>query len=86
MKPVSIRELHASTGAYVRKAAKTGEILISDRGRVVAKIVHLAAQPETPYFARRNLTPAFRKLLRDGKLRGGTDSTHLVSDDRQDRV
>jgi hypothetical protein len=45
-----------------------------------------ASRPKTPYFARRKLTPAFRKLLRDGKLRGGTDSTQIISDDRQDRV
>ena len=38
------------------------------------------------YFARRKLTPAYRRLLDSGKLSGGTDSTRTISEDRQDRV
>jgi prevent-host-death family protein len=82
MKTVSIRELHQRTGEYIRKAAKEGEILVTDRGRTVAKIVPQEASPEIPYFARRRLTPGFRKLMKTGKLRGGTDATRIVSEDR----
>ena len=82
MKTITIRELHERTGEYIRKAAETGEIYVTDRGRTVAKIVPEHDQAKTPYFARRKLTPAFRKLMKGGKLRGGADSTLTVSEDR----
>lgn len=82
MKTISIRELHAKTGKYVRGAAQAGEIYITDRGKLVAKIVPQQEPEQTPYFARRKLTVAFRKLMESGKLRGGTDSTQIVSEDR----
>jgi prevent-host-death family protein len=79
MKTISIRELHEKTGQYIRKAAETGGIYVTERGKIVAKIVPQEEQPSTPYFARRKLTPAFEKLLKTGKLRGGVDSTETVS-------
>jgi prevent-host-death family protein len=82
MKTISIRELHAKTGKYVRGAAHAGEIYITDRGKTVAKIVPQHDPGETPYFARRKVTPAFRKLMESGRLRGGTDSTSIVSEER----
>jgi len=82
MKTISIRELHERTGEYVRRAAKDGEIYVTDRGKTVAKIVPQQHAPEVPYFAARQMTPAFRKLMKKGRLRGGTDSTRIVSDDR----
>jgi len=85
MKAISIRELHNKTGEYVRKVAETGEIYVTDHGKTVAKIVPQTEPPRTPYFARRKLTPAFRKLMESGELRGGTDSTRTISEDREDR-
>ena len=82
MKTISIRELHERTGEYVRKAAEAGEIYITDRGKTIAKIVPEEEKPEAPYFARRKLIPGFRKLMKSGKLRGGTDSTIIISEDR----
>ncbi|HOY56981.1 MAG TPA: type II toxin-antitoxin system prevent-host-death family antitoxin [Verrucomicrobiota bacterium] len=85
MKTVSIRELHERTGEYVRQVARSGEIYVTDRGRTVARIVPEHHTPEVPYFARRKLTPAFRKLMEGGKLRGGTDSTQAISEEREER-
>ena len=82
MKTISIRELHEKTGEYVRGVAKTGEIYVTHRGKTVAKIVPQQEPPEVPYFARRKLTPAFRTLMKSGKLRGGADSTRIVAEDR----
>lgn len=39
---------------------------------------------ETPYFARRKLTPQFRAIM--DKLKGGTDSTIIISEDRDRRI
>lgn len=83
MKTISIRELHEKTGSWVRQSVHYGEIEVTDHGKTVARILPQVREPEAPYFARRKLTPAFRKLMESGKLRGGTDSTRLISDDRE---
>ena len=84
MKTISIRELHARTGAYVRKVADAGEICVTDRGKTVAKIVPEQNRPQEPCFARRTLSPRFKAVMH--KLRGGTDSTIPISEDREDRA
>lgn len=82
MKTISIRELHEKTGNWIREAARLGEIHVSDRGRPVARILPEIDQPVKPYFAQRKLRPGFRRLIASGRLRGGTDSTRIVSEDR----
>jgi prevent-host-death family protein len=82
MKTISIRELHAKTGAWVRQTAHYGEIEVTDHGKTVARIVPQVHENAVPYFARRKFTPAFRKLMENGALKGGTDSTLIISDDR----
>ena len=83
MKTISIRELHEKTGEYVRKVAEAGEIYVTDYGKTVARIVPEHEHPEVPYFARRKLSPQFKKIMH--KLKGGTDSTVIISEDREDR-
>ncbi|MGH8100796.1 MAG: type II toxin-antitoxin system Phd/YefM family antitoxin [Chthoniobacterales bacterium] len=83
MKTISIRELHYNTGEWVRKAARFGEILVTERGKTIARILPQAPTPEVPYFSRRKLSPAFRKIMH--QLRGGTDSTQIISEDRDSR-
>ncbi len=82
MKTISIRELHEKTGAWVRQTARHGEIVVSDRGVAVARLVPQAVERPAPYFASRPLSPAFLKLQRSGKVKGGADSTAMVSNDR----
>lgn len=84
MKTISIRELHERTGDLVRQTAHEGEIVITDRGQPIAKIVAHQPPPEVPYFARRKLTPEFEAII--NKLTGGTDSTQMISEDREDHV
>lgn len=85
MKTITIRELHDKTGAWLRKAADMGEIHVTDHGKTIAKIVPQEQEQEVPYFARRKMSPAFAKLMKSGKLRGGTDSTQTISEDRDAR-
>ena len=85
MKTVSLRELHHQTGYWVRESARWGEIQVTDDGRVIAKIVPHTATAEVPYFARRKTSAAFRKLDLSRKLAGGTDSTQIISEDRDSR-
>ena len=86
MKTITIRELHARTGKFVREASRQGEIQVTDRGRVVARIVPQAEPAEVPYFARRKPSAAFKALDESGKTGRGTDSTIAISEDREDRI
>jgi antitoxin (DNA-binding transcriptional repressor) of toxin-antitoxin stability system len=86
MKTISIRELHNSTGKLVRMASRHGEIRVTDRGRVVASIVAPPPETSAPYFSRRKSTAAFKRLDLSGKTGSGTDSTVIISEDRDDRA
>jgi antitoxin (DNA-binding transcriptional repressor) of toxin-antitoxin stability system len=83
MKTITIRELHHNTGQWVREAARFGEIHVTERGTTIARILPQAPTPEIPYFARRKLNPAFRRIMH--RLSGGTDSTRIISEDRDSR-
>ena len=85
MKTVTIGELHRRTGQLVRDASRHGEIRVTDRGRAVARILPQAEGPKTPYFARRKISAAFKRLDDSGKTGRGTDSTISISDERDDR-
>ena len=81
MKSISIRELHQATGQWVRKAAHFGEVQVTERGKVVAKLLPATPQPSVPYFSRRNLVSSFRAA----RLSGGTDATIGISAERDER-
>ena len=79
MKTISIRDLHEQTGRWVRQAS-AGEVYVTERGRLVAKIMPVKPLPEKPYFASPRFTRAFLRYR--SSLRGGTDATEIVSQDR----
>ena len=85
MKAITIRELQARTGKWVRQASEQGEILVTDNGHTVAKLVPERAPEITPHFSRRRLSTRFRRLAASGKLSRGSDSTLVISADREDR-
>jgi prevent-host-death family protein len=84
---VSVRQLHARTGHYLRKASKNQRLIVTDNGKPIIELTPLApeAESEVAYFARRKLLPGFKKLMESGKLRrrpGQRDITDLISEDR----
>lgn len=79
MKTITIRELHEATGRWVRRA-RAGEVYVTERGRLVAKIVGASPRPAKPYFSSPRFTKAF--LAQRKYLRGGTDSTKTISEER----
>jgi prevent-host-death family protein len=83
MKTITIRELHQATGRWVRRAS-AGEVYVTERGRLVAKIVPASPLPAKPFFADPKFTPAF--LANRKHLRGGTDSTRAISEERNREV
>ena len=75
MKTVSIRELHARTGAIVREAAKA-PLQITDRGRVLAII-------QAPSVAAANGVPLPDREAWIAKLpKQKSDAAALIGDDR----
>lgn len=83
MKTITIRELHQETGRWVRQAS-SGDVYVTERGHLIAKIVPAAPPPSKPYFADARYTRAF---LRHGKsLSGGTNVTEIISQDRDREV
>jgi antitoxin (DNA-binding transcriptional repressor) of toxin-antitoxin stability system len=83
MKTISLRELHESTGTWVREAARIGALVITDRGKPIARLEAITTELQINPFLTRKLRPGFAKLR--GKLGGGTDSAQIVSKDRDPR-
>ncbi len=83
MKTISISELQKSTGAWVREAARIGSLIITNRGKPIARIESIGPYLQTNPFRTRKLRPGYSKLF--GKLGGGSDSTLAVSEDRNSR-
>jgi len=80
MKTISIRELHEKTGDWVRRSVTLGAITVTDNGKVIAQIIPVEAKTATNPFAVRKIRKGYARLR--GKLKGGTDSTQSVSEDR----
>ncbi|MBA3963920.1 MAG: type II toxin-antitoxin system prevent-host-death family antitoxin [Chthoniobacterales bacterium] len=80
MKTISIRQLHEKTGEWVRQAEAHEQIIITERGRPIAALAPYTAPARGNRFRERRLLPAYQKLR--GKLSGGTDSSAILSADR----
>lgn len=61
-------------------AARFDELVVTERGRPIATIVPYREPPSGNSFKTRKLRPGYAALL--GRLRGGTDSATIVSEDR----
>jgi antitoxin (DNA-binding transcriptional repressor) of toxin-antitoxin stability system len=70
MKTVGIRELKNGLSKYVREVRKGEEILVTDRGEVVAEL-----RPPTPPEARSPVHPGIAALARRGLLTPGLPGT-----------
>ena len=86
MKTVSLRELRHNAGRWMRGVTAEEQIIVTDRGIPIAKVVHL----DTPVgkrktWADRKLLPGYAAALKAGKLRTKGDSTVYISEDRTSR-
>lgn len=75
MKTISIKQLHARTGHWVR-TAKTTPVIVTDRGERVASLQPLGEPPASVKFAKRDWSKLPSSDL---------DSTDLISADRSGR-
>ncbi|MGN6593425.1 MAG: type II toxin-antitoxin system Phd/YefM family antitoxin [Terriglobales bacterium] len=76
MRSISIRELHINTGRWVRHAARHGAVVVTDRGRVVARL-----QPHSAADLGRPLPDRETAIRSRSRLR--TDSADAVAADRE---
>jgi antitoxin (DNA-binding transcriptional repressor) of toxin-antitoxin stability system len=81
MKTISIRELHARTGAWVRKAVELGAIVVTERGKPLVRLEAVPDAKAVNPFRVRAVRPGYARLR--GKLGRGTDSTAIISEDRE---
>lgn len=81
MKRVSIRQLHETTGKWVRLAKMHEQIIITERGRPIAALAPLRTPAKRNRFHARKLLPAYKKLR--GKIFGGSDSGLILSEERE---
>lgn len=81
---IPIRELHARTGHFVRKAAGNMRVIITDNGKPIAQLQPLGVeaddQPKRPKWKDRVLLPGYAAIMNEPV--GGTDSTQIISEDR----
>ncbi|HTZ20442.1 MAG TPA: hypothetical protein VMC06_06135 [Opitutaceae bacterium] len=76
MKTISIKQLHAETGRWVR-AARKQPLIVTDRGERIASLqAHVPTDPPHPVYTGRN----WSKLPKID-----FDSTKTISDDRDGR-
>lgn len=76
---------------------RRAKVLAAQEGRTFRSLVVDALEAELarsepgsvsgkhPYWANRNLLPAFERYRREGAYAGGADSAHMLSDDRNER-
>jgi antitoxin (DNA-binding transcriptional repressor) of toxin-antitoxin stability system len=80
MKTISIRELHERTGTWIRKAVELGSITVTERGKPLVRLEAIGDNKRDNPFRSRRLRPGYARLM--GKLSRGTDSTTIVSEER----
>jgi antitoxin (DNA-binding transcriptional repressor) of toxin-antitoxin stability system len=76
MKTISIKQLHAETGRWVRAASKQ-PIIVTDRGERIASL-----QPHAPA---NSPTPVFCLKHRGVRPKISVDTTAYISEDRDGR-
>ncbi len=64
----------------VERGETMREFVMAALGRELAS--NRTGEEARPYFVDRPLSPAFEKLAAEGRLRGGTDSTDALSEER----
>jgi prevent-host-death family protein len=81
---IPIRELHARTGHFVRKASGNMRVIITDNGKPIAQLQPLGVdtdgKPRRPKWKDRVLLPGYAAIMNTPV--GGTDSTQMISEDR----
>lgn len=83
MKTVSIKELHEKTGEWLRRVRVEGEVIVTDRGTPIARMLPPAREPAASPFARRKLLRGVARLI--ARPLGSPDSAEIIGTMRDGR-
>lgn len=83
MRSISIKQLHDRTGHWLRLVHGEGEVVVTERGTPVARILPPSQAARANPFATRKLLRGVAKLIR--RPVGGTGTTAVISDMREGR-
>ena len=82
MKTISIKELHDKTGEWLRRVRAEGEIIVTERGTPVARMLP-PERAAARSFAKRKLLRGVARLIE--RPVGGPDSAEIISAMRDGR-
>jgi prevent-host-death family protein len=80
---ISIKELHGRTGHWLRRVSEEGELIVTDRGRPIARLLPALEPAKTNPFLRGRLMPGVARLME--RPIGGPSSSEIISDGRDGR-
>lgn len=83
MTTISIKELHGRTGHWLRRVSEEREVIVTERGRPIARLLPAVEPAKTNPFLRRRLRPGVARLIE--RPIGGPSSAEIVSDGRNGR-
>jgi len=83
MKTISIKELHDKTGHWLRRLKAEGEVIVTERGTPVARMLPPPRLRAGNPLAKRKLLRGVRSLIE--RPIGGPDSAAIISDMRDGR-
>jgi len=83
MKTISIKDLHDKTGHSLRRVQAEGEVIVSERGKPVVRMLPPARPAAGNPFAKRKLLRGVARLIE--RPIGGPDSAAIVSAMRDGR-
>ena len=83
MKIISIKELHDETGRWLRRVRTEGEVIVTERGTPVARMLPPARTTAGNPFAKRKLLRGVARLIE--RPIGGPDSATIISSMRDGR-
>jgi len=83
MKTISIKELHERTGHWLRSVDEEEELIITERGRPIARMLPPVAAPKENPLLRRKWVPGAAKLV--NRPLPGPSSTEIIRDARDGR-
>ena len=83
MKTISIKELHDKTGEWLRRVRTEGEVIVTERGTPVARMLPPPRMAVGSPFAKRKLLRGVASLIE--RPIGGPDSAEIISTMRDGR-
>ncbi len=83
VKTISIKELHDRTGHWLRRVVEEQEVIVTERGQPIARMLPPAPAVKTNPFLRRRLLRGVARLLE--RPLGGPSSTEIIAEGRDGR-